>query len=217
MLTAKQIKVEPISGTDANRIVKRLHYSGKVAPNSQLHFGVFANGRCGGAIQLGPSLKKRNTMQLVRGTTWSGFLELNRMAFAEWLPRNSESRALGYVLRYIGKTYPHIEWVISFADATQSGDGAIYRATGFVLTEIRRNEMLRRNPQTGEVMHQMQAHHRKMVREFRYTWVPLDGYQLRYVYFVNPAARERLTCEVLPFSAIAEAGAGMYRGERIAR
>ena len=43
-------------------------------------------------------------------------------------------------------------------------------------------------------------------------WKPIEGYQLRYVYFLNPAARERLTVPVLPFSKIDEMGAGMYKG-----
>ena len=64
-------------------------------------------------------------------TPWNGFLELNRLAFADWLPRNSESRAIGYALRWLRATYPWLQWIVSFADATQCGDGAIYRASGF--------------------------------------------------------------------------------------
>ena len=41
MLTAKDIIIKPILAKDANNLVKRVHYSGKVVPNSQLHFGVF--------------------------------------------------------------------------------------------------------------------------------------------------------------------------------
>lgn len=43
---------------------------------------------------------------------------------------------------------------------------------------------------------------------------PLDGYQLRYIYFINPSARERLTVPILPFSRIDEMGARMYKGEK---
>ena len=38
---AKQIVVKPISGKDANALVKRLHYSKAVMASSQLDFGVF--------------------------------------------------------------------------------------------------------------------------------------------------------------------------------
>ena len=46
---------------------------------------------------------------------------------------------------------------------------------------------------------------------------PLPGFQLRYIYFLNPAARSRLTVPVLPFSDIAKAGAGMYLGKQRVR
>lgn len=48
-------------------------------------------------------------------------------------------------------------------------------------------------------------------------WLPIEGYQFRYLYFLNPAARERLTVPILPFSRIWELGAGMYRGEKRAK
>jgi len=85
---AKKIIVKPISSRDANLTIKRYHYSGKVVNNSQLHLGVFMDGKCGGAMQFGPSLDKRKMLGLVKGTLWNEFLELNRMAFADWLPRN---------------------------------------------------------------------------------------------------------------------------------
>lgn len=53
-------------------------------------------------------------------------------------------------------------------------------------------------------------------KEFR-TWEATKGYQLRYIYFLNPEARQRLTVPILPFSKIDEMGAGMYRGEKITR
>jgi len=114
MPSAKDIHVAPISAKDAAALVKRVHYSGKVVQNSQLHLGVFLNGRLEGVMQFGPSLDKRKVQGLVEGTGWNGFIELNRMAFSDRLPRNSESRALGIAMRMIRKAYPHIEWVISF-------------------------------------------------------------------------------------------------------
>jgi hypothetical protein len=155
--SAKDIIVKPIASTDANRIVKALHYSGKVVNNSQLHFGVFLNGKCGGAMSFGPSLDKRKIQGLVDGTGWNEFLELNRMAFADWLPRNSESRAIGYAIRFIKKNYPHIKWIISFSDATQCGDGTIYRASGFLLTGINGKSELVEMPD-GEVRHRIACH-----------------------------------------------------------
>ena len=45
MLTAKDVRVEPIKAADASALIKRVHYSGKVTQNSQLHLGVFLDGK----------------------------------------------------------------------------------------------------------------------------------------------------------------------------
>jgi hypothetical protein len=264
MATAKDIHVAPISSEAARALVRRLHYSGKVTQNSQLHFGVFLNGRLEGAMQFGPSLDKRKIQGLVRDTGWNDFLELNRMAFSEALPRNSESRALGIAFRLIRKHYQHIEWVVSFADGTQCGDGTIYRASGFVLTAIKKNNQIWAAPEgetfsrvsltDGKSKQQQQAKsivHRvtatkgpAIMRAMSMRGVcspgqkdkmaatgggasmrvyeeagfkPLDGFQLRYIYFLNSSARARLAVPVLPFSKIEELGAGMYRGEKVKR
>ena len=47
-MSAKDIILRPISAQDANAIVRRVHYSGKVVNNSQLHIGVFYQGRLEG-------------------------------------------------------------------------------------------------------------------------------------------------------------------------
>lgn len=210
---AKDLIIKPISAKDANKIVKSIHYSGKVVPNSKLHFGVFYNGKCGGAMQFGPSMRKDLIQPLVSGTGWSEFIELNRMAFADWLPRNGESRCIGYAIRYIRKHYPHIKWCVSFSDATQCGDGTIYRASGFKLTGIKENKQLRINPKTGEVMQSMSAFHSGESREFK-NWEKLIGFQLRYIYFIDRKQIKNITVPILPFSAIDAAGAGMYKGKQ---
>jgi hypothetical protein len=221
MTSAKEIEVRPISKADADALVRRVHYSGKVVRNSQLSLGVFLHGRLEGAMQFGPSLQKSNIVHLVRDTGWYAFLELNRLAFTDVLPRNSESRALGIALRMIRKHYPHIEWIVSFADACQCGDGTIYRAAGFILTAIKVNKDLH-IAEDGSIVHKMsQITGRNRLQHFaatggrwRGTGTPLEGHTLRYIYFLNPAARSRLIGEPLPFSAIEARGAKMYRGVR---
>ena len=211
MATAKDIIVKPITAAAANKVVKAVHYSGKVVPNSQLHFGVFLDGKLEGAMSFGPPINKKGTINIVAKTEWHGMLELNRMAFSDKLPRNSESRAMAIAFKLIKKHYPHIEWIVSFSDGTQCGDGTIYRAAGFVLTDIRESDALRVNPKNGEVMHVIQAHHLMLSKEFR-SWKPTKGYQLRYIYFLNKEAKQRLTVPILPFSEIDKAGARMYKG-----
>lgn len=45
----------------------------------------------------------------------------------------------------------------------------------------------------------------------------LNGYMLRYIYFLDPSYRSKLTVPEIPFSKIDEMGAGMYKGENITR
>ena len=106
-----------------------------------------------------------------------------------------------------------MEWILSFADGTQCGDGTIYRASGFVLTDIRQSNALRINPETGLVMHTIQAHHLMIIKEFK-NWKPTIGYQLRYIYFYNKNDVNRLTVPIIPFENIKKMGAGMYKGVR---
>lgn len=212
MAGVKDIIVKPINATAANAFVKAHHYSGKVVPNSQLHFGCFLNGVLGGVMQFGPSINKQGTINLVKGTEWNGFIELNRMAFSELLPKNSESRCIAVALRLIKKHYPHIKWVISFADGCQCGDGTIYRASGFKLVGIAPNTAIRINPTTHELVHIIQAHHLKIPSKVFNSWEPIKGNMLKYVYFIDKTKEKDLTVPVLPFSAIKEAGAGMYKG-----
>jgi hypothetical protein len=242
MSSAKDIIVKPISSQDAARIVKACHYSGKVVQNSQLHFGVFLGDKCGGAMQFGPSLDKRKIQGLVSGTRWNSFIELNRMAFADWLPRFSESRAIAVAMRIIRNTYPQIEWVVSFADGTQCGDGTIYRASGFALTGIKENTQvwaapdgpthsrtaLTDNHSTGSKLRAQATVSRTSLTKGGHNFhtgaasmkayeaagfKPLKGFQLRYIYFIKPEARARLTVPILPFSEITRRGAGMYLGK----
>jgi len=235
MASAKDIIVKPISSNDARRLVRKIHYSGKVVQNSVLHLGVFLDGKCEGVMQFGSSLDKSKTLQIVEGTGWNEFIELNRMAFSERLPRNSESRALGVAMRIIKKNYPHIKWVISFADGTQCGDGTIYRASGFILTGIKTSKNLCRLPD-GEAIHKMTLESNPTsgrpelngrsyydITGGKYNFMQyveaaggevLKGFQLRYIYFIDKSCRDKLTVQEMPFSKIAEMGAGMYKGEK---
>jgi hypothetical protein len=149
-IKVKDLRLEPITAKVAVDFIKRHHYSGKVVNNSQLHFGVFHNGRLYGAMSFGPPMDKSKVLGLVEGTGWNEMVELNRMAFADVLPHNSESRCIGVAMRLLKKHCPHIKWVLSYSDASQCGDGTIYRASGFVLTQINQNKSLLRLP-GGEV------------------------------------------------------------------
>jgi hypothetical protein len=227
--SAKDLRVKLIPSADARRIIKTLHYSGKVVNNSKIHFGVFLDGVCGGCLQFGPSMDTRKIAPLVKGTRRCEFLELSRLALADWLPRNSESRAIAYCCRFLAKTYPQLKWIISFADACQCGDGTIYRASGFILTGIKKNTRLYRFPD-GLIRHLIilqRATGSRFDAELRKKYGPhlsttelvkaaggkkLQGYQLRYIRLLRPGLE--LSVPAIPYSKIKELGIGMRRGVR---
>lgn len=233
---AKEIEIKVIPSKIAVPFIKKHHYSGKVVNNSCLHFGAFLDNRLHGVMSFGPSLDKSKIMGLVEGTKWTEFLELNRMAFDEYLPRNSESYSIGKAIRLIKKNAPQVKWIISFADGCSCGDGTIYRASNFVLTGIIKNSNLCVLP-SGEKIHKMTLESnpntpRKELGGATYFDLTgghynfkkyvektggkiLEGYQLRYIYFIDKKYQKRLTVPILPFSKIDELNAGMYKGEKI--
>lgn len=232
---AKEIIIKVIPSKIANDFVRKHHYSGKVVNNSQLHFGAFLDGYLHGVMSFGPSLDKSKIQGLVKDTGWNEFIELNRMAFDDYLPRNSESRCISQAIRLIKKNAPHIKWIISFADGMQCGDGTIYRASGFILTGFSSGGMWKLPDDLAELNGGNVAHRMKVqdkcsllskevlrrtngknltMEEYakRFGGEVMQGYMLRYIYFIDKSCREKLTVPEIPFSKIDEMGAGMYKG-----
>ena len=145
---AKEIIIKVIPSKIANDFMKTHHYSGKIVNNSVLHFGCFLDNKLGGVLQYGNPIDKRNVLHFVEtsnkgfNSKWNEMLELNRMAFSEFLPKYSESRCIAITIKLIKKKAPQIKWILSFADGTQCGDGTIYRASGFTLTGIKKNNTI---------------------------------------------------------------------------
>jgi hypothetical protein len=215
---AKDIIVKVIPAKVANEFVKLHHYSGKVVPNSILHFGAFLDNKLHGVLSYGSPMVKKNIITIVENTGWNEMLELNRMAFDEYLPKYSESRCIGITIKLIKKNAPHIKWILSFADGVQCGDGTIYRASGFLLTKINDTSPMRIMP-NGKLINRMTITKGKNILKnggkasYPKESVPLIGFQLRYIYLIDKTCK--LTVPILPFSKIDELGAGMYKGEKI--
>ena len=236
---AKEIIIKVIPSNLANDFIKRNHYSGKVVNNSVLHFGAFLDNRLHGVLSFGSPLDKSKVLPLVNTFSgvpvkWNEMLELNRMAFDEYLPKNSESRCISISMKLIKKNAPHVKWILSFSDGTQCGDGTIYRASGFYLTAINTNKNTVLLP-SGEVIHKMTLESnptrpRAEINGLSYFDITngsynfkkyveavngkiLKGFQLRYIYLVDKNCK--ITVPVIPFYKIDEIGAGMYRGKKI--
>ena len=129
-----------------------------------------------------------------------------------------------------------MKWIVSFADACSCGDGAIYRASNFILTGIKENEALCLLPDGSKIRKltleanplaprkELGGHSFFDVTDGNFSWgqymeaaggILLSGYQLRYIYFIDKGKRKDLTVPEIPYSRIDELGAGMYRGEKM--
>jgi len=214
---AKEIIVKVIPAKIANAFVKKNHYSGKVVNLSNLHFGAFLDNQLHGVMSYGPPMDKRNVLKLVStentgfNQKWNEMLELNRMAFDDYLPKYSESRCIAISVKFIKKNAPQIKWILSYSDATQCGDGTIYRASGFKLTQINKNSTIYKL-KSGDVIA------RRGDSKYK-THINLEGaqrlkgFQNRYILLIDKKAK--LNVPEIQFNKIDEVGAGMYKGEKI--
>lgn len=209
---AKEIIVKVIPAKIANEFVKKHHYSKSVVQNSVLHFGCFLDNKLHGVLQYGNSIDKRNCINFVDSglsinKAWNTFLELNRMAFDDYLPKYSESRCISISIKLIKKNAPHVKWILSYADGTQCLDGTIYRASGFNLCGINKNSTI------YELKDGIcKAKHGTSKVDFSGA-KKKDGNQFRYIYLIDKSCK--ITVPILPFSKIDELGAGMYKGKKI--
>lgn len=212
---AKEIIVRVIPSKIANEFVKKHHYSGKVVNMSSVHFGCFLDAKLHGVMSFGFPMDKRNVLNLVStdnlgvAKKWNEMLELNRMAFDDYLPKYSESRCISIAMKLLRKSAPQVKWILSYSDATQCGDGTIYRASGFHLTQVGQNRTMVRL-KSGEVV--AKRGDSKKYHDMSGA-VALVGFQNRYIYLIDKSCK--ITVPILPFSKIDEMGAGMYKGEKV--
>ena len=215
---AKEIIVKVIPSKIANDFIKKNHYSGKVVPNSTLHFGCFLDSQLHGVMSYGSPFRKDKVLHFVIDTGWNEMLELNRMAFDNYLPKYSESRCIAISIKLIKKNAPQIKWILSFADGTQCGDGTIYRASGFKLFGIQKNNGIIQL-ENGEIRASVTFTKGKSIlnnngkASIPQTAIKLDGFQFRYIYLIDKTCK--LIVPVIPFSKIDEMGIGMYKGQKI--
>lgn len=210
---AKEIIVKVILSKVANEFVKKHHYSGKIVNMSNLHFGCFLDNKLHGVMSYGPPMDKRNVLPLVDtgsdsiNKKWNEMLELNRMVFDDYLPKYSESRCIAITIRLIKKNAPQIKWILSYSDATQCGDGTIYRASGFKLTQINKNGTIYKLADGNIVA-------RRGDSKYNFKGATaLKGFQNRYIYLIDKNCK--INSDIIPFTEIDKQGAGMYKGKKI--
>lgn len=93
-------------------------------------------------------------------TAWKRFdknenavLELRRLVLSDFAGKNSESRVVGFCLRWIKKNLKHVSIIVSYADPTFGHSGTIYRASNFIHDGMTPADKGYKDLETGKIYH----------------------------------------------------------------
>lgn len=197
-------QVREIHRDRANAIIRRHHYSGKVVGNAYVHLGVFIDGELYGVLQLGYAMNPASGGGVVEGTANDEYLELNRMWLDDFAPKNSESRAISYAIRYIRRAWPKVRWIQSFADERCGLNGTVYQACNFDYAGSHTSTFWELD---GEMFHNIAAtttgekggHRSRWLRENLARATRHDLRQFRYLFFLKPRFRRGLKLKLQPY------------------
>ena len=195
--------VAAIPAQKARETVLRHHYSQSVVNNSYIHLGVYYKDNFAGVLQFGYALQPACAGGIVEGTVQGEYLELNRMWLAEVCPRNSESMAISYAVKYIRRASPSVAWIQSFADERCGRLGVVYQASNFLYlgSHVATFYFL-----DGDYYHKLllTAHLKtngkgRILRENAGRALKLTYRQYRYILFLKQSWRKRLRLKVQPY------------------
>ena len=196
--------IKQIHRDQANAIIRRNHYSKKTYAATYIHLGVFIDGEILGVLQFGYAMNPASAGSVVEGTGMKEYLELNRMWLDDFAPKNSESRALSFSIKYIRRAFPAVRWIQSFADERCGLFGTVYQAANFdycgehtatfweldgvvyhnsIMTDSRKV-----NTPAGKTL--LQGKDRAKALTLR---------QFRYIFFMKPRFRKGLLHELKPY------------------
>lgn len=181
--------VKEIERDLANEIIVKNHYSKKFYNASYIHLGVYINWQLVGALQFGYAMNPASAESVVSETSINEYLELNRMWLSDIAPRNSESMAISYAIKYIKSKYRKIKWIQSFADERCGKYGIVYQASNFYYfgehnatfwtlgSEVYHNSLMTRNPKLSKSAAYLQRNKENAKSE--------NLRQFRYLYFID--------------------------------
>lgn len=200
---SRDFYVAQIPSRDARSVIIAHHYSRRVVNNSYIHLGIYRQGAFEGVLQFGYMLNPARAGKVVEGTVQGEYLELNRMWLTDDAPRNSESRAISYAIKYIRKVCPSVAWIQSYADERCGGLGVVYQASNFVYLGSHKCAFYLLD---GETYHEMLlTAHRKGGSRGEYLRMNLSRAeklvmrQFRYVFFLKTDWMKRLNLKIQPY------------------
>jgi hypothetical protein len=197
-----QIYVRPIPFLAAKKIIVVNHYLHSLPGGTKLVFGVFLNQNLLGAITFGagPSL----AYSLVEDAHPEDCLTLTRLWLSDQLPSNSESRVISIALRAI-RQFTHVKFIVTYADPSHDHRGIIYQATNFLYTGLS-EKMPLFDIGDGKPKHSRTLSHSYGTHSIKYlvskgvnVKVIPQAAKHRYIYFLDPAWKNKLQPRILPF------------------
>ena len=199
----RDIRVRPIPHSVAGQICRGHHYLGTYPGGTVLAFGIFVCDKLVGVAVLG--VGPPNGHRLFRDARREQVLCLARFCLDDLLPRNSESRSLAVILRYLRKRQSTVKAVIAYSDPSVGHTGGIYRACGFLYLGLSEPTPLYKLPD-GSVQHSRTLGHRYGSRSQKY--LASQGLEISlvpqapkhtYAALIDPSWRPRLKVQVVPY------------------
>jgi hypothetical protein len=196
------LRVCPISAHVAREVIIRRHYLHSFPGATQFSFGVFSGSRLRGVLTIGCG--SAQSYRLVGGAKDHDCATLSRLWLSEDLPSNSESRVIAVALRSLRK-HTTLKFLVSYADPSAGHIGTIYQAVGWIYTGLSQpvlmfdlgDGVLRHNRSVSSVLgtRNMSFLNSKGIE----VKTVAQSQKHRYIYFLDPCWRERLTVPVLPY------------------
>lgn len=196
------LHISPVQTSMARALIIQNHYLHTFPAGTHLTFGIFDDGNLRGAISLG--VGPYNTPSLVEGASFQDCLTLTRFWLSDQLPKYSESRVLGNLLRCF-KRNTSLKFLVTYADPAQGDVGTIYQASNWLYTGLSHSVDLY-DFGDGKLRHCRSVAATFGSRSVRYfarhgvavKLVP-QADKHRYVYFLDPTWTNQLKVSNLPY------------------
>ena len=150
-MKARELVVSPCPLSEVKSFIETHHYSHNVNGVKVTQcFRVDHEGRLVGAVMYGAM---STTAWKKFGTSEQEVLELRRLVLLDEAERNSESRVVGWTIRYIRDHYSEVKTIVSYADPAHGHSGTIYKASNFKYLGTSGKDTAYYDAETGKTHH----------------------------------------------------------------
>jgi hypothetical protein len=150
-MKARDLNIRECDRGEVSEFIETHHYSKSInGVKSSACFAVEYKGSLVGAVLYGQ----------MSTTAWKRFgegeqevLELRRLVMLDECPKNSESRIVGWTIRWVRRNCPNVKVIVSYADPNHGHTGIIYKAANFNLHGMSGKDKGFRDVESGKIYH----------------------------------------------------------------